>query len=131
MSIFDHDFYFSQKFRFLAKNIDFQNFHIRRRLLLLAKISIFDQNIDLRSKFSSSTDGYILGQNFDVRPKFGLCFKISIFDQDFSFWQKFRSSTKISTFDKKIRFAIKIWPIGYYFTTILLGSTSRNIFEFA
>ena len=69
--IFDQNFYFSPKFRFLVK------------------FSIFDQNFDFSPKFGLFTKISVFDQTFDFWPKFRFLTKISIFDQNFDFWPKF------------------------------------------
>ena len=75
------------------------------------RITIFDQNFDLRPEFLSSTRISIFDQNNDLRPEFRFSTKISIFffgfttriwifDQNFNFSPKCRFSTKASIFDQ-------------------------------
>ena len=100
ISIFDQNFDFWPKFRFLTKILIFdQNFDFWPKFQFLTKISIFVQNF--WSKFRFLTKIFDFYQNFRFLPK------LSIFDQDFDFWPTF------SIFDQNFRFVTKIfdfWP---------------------
>ena len=101
--IFDQNFDFWPKFRFLTKipiftkiaifdlNFDFErNFDYWPKFRSLTKISIFDQNFDFLTKISLLTKISIFDQNFDFWPKFRFFDQNFAFDQNFDFWPKFR-----------------------------------------
>ena len=79
ISIFDQNFDFRPKFRFLLKILIFdQIFRFLTKILIFdKKLTIFDQNFDFWQKMT------IFEQNFDFKP-------------NFYFWTQFRFLSKIS-----------------------------------
>ena len=94
-SIFDHNFNFWIKLRFVNKNFD-QNFNfwtkhrIWPKFRFLNKTSIFDQNFQLFDQDCNFWKNRILNKNSIFWPKFQFLDKTSIFEQSFNFGPKFR-----------------------------------------
>ena len=71
-----------------------QNFGFWPKLRFLTKISIFSQNSDFWPKFRFLTKISLFNRNFDCWPKFRICNKKSIFDQ-YLFYLNRKYTTKI------------------------------------
>jgi len=104
ISIFDPNFDFWPKFRFLTQ------------------IWMLDPNLDSWTKFGFLNQISIFEPNFDFWPKFGFLNQIWIFDPNLFFWPKFRFLTHIYIFDLNFDFSPK-----FRFLTKILTQINRLI----
>ena len=100
-------------------------FLLLTKIQILAKIRIFDQNLDFWPKFGFMTKICMFDQNLDFWTKFGFLTKIWIFDQNLDFWTKSACLTKISIFDQNFDF----WPRFGFLTKIAIFELLKPIFK--
>ena len=134
LSIFGRNFDFWMKFRFVIKYQFLTEFFwfltniyiCWPKLRFLARIFIFDQNIDWWPKFRFLTNISIFDQHLDFWSEFLCLTKISIFDQHFHFFtEKFRS---ISNKYKPWKYISRTCYVTHVPLTFLFpGGYSKNI----